>query len=387
MMREDPCIPVPGQCLAQPQRWSGLVGAVAGAVAGTVAGTVAGLGAALLLVAAPARAQPADLPPLRPLSMVSAEAALARLPGEPTPAPRTSGTLNLRDKQVHIAEYLLLFDLSGEQPGMLRDGRLLGMPVPEGKAQLAWRATPDIAVLQALTDHAWADLQARLAAAGVVLADPAAVVLAHGAVHAATGAGSSADAPVQLVHTQGGTTRRYLALAPTGMRLVPRTAAGIGPGDATARARYLAQRQEGLSLAMALNLSVLDATGTRQPAFAAPGGLPTLSPLMELAPAPAAALVQAHAQQAFVQLNEVLIPAAPFGRLRLAPLDGPIPSNDPLKPLLSFGLRLQGEAPPRRVEALLDLDGPSTARLAVYLTSAANQAITQAIAQALKLAR
>ena len=329
------------------------------------------------------QAQTADLPPLRPLSMVSAEPGLARLPGEPTPAPRTSGTLDLRDKQVHIAEYLLLFDLAGEQPAPLRDGRLLGMAVPEGKAQLAHRATPDIAVLQALTDHAWADLQARLQAAGVVLADPAAAVQAHGAVHAATSAGSTADAPVRLVHTQGGTTRRYLALAPTGMRLVPRTPAGIGTGDAAARATYVAKRQEALSLAMALNLSVLDTTGTRMPAFAAPGGLPTLSPLMELAPAPAAALVHAHAQQAFVNLNEALIPAAPFGRLRLAPLDGPIPSNDPLKPLLSFGLRLQGEAPVRRVEALLDLDGPSTSRLAVYLTSAANQAI----ANALKAAR
>jgi len=69
--------------------------------------------------------------------------------------------------------------------------------------------------------------------------------------------------------------------------------------------------------------------------------------------------------------------------VRLAPLDGPIPSNDPLKPLLNFGLRPQGDAPPRRVEALLDLDGPSTARLAVYLSSAANQAI----ADALKAAR
>ena len=87
--------------------------------------------------------------------------------------------------------------------------------------------------------------------------------------------------------------------------------------------------------------------------------------------------------QAFVNLNEALIPAAPFGRVRLAPLDGPIPSNDPLKPLLNFGLRPQGDAPPRRVEALLDLDGPSTARLAVYLSSAANQAI----ADALKAAR
>lgn len=329
------------------------------------------------------QAQTADLPPLRPLSLVSAEAALARLPGDPTPAPRTSGTLDLRDKQVHIAEYLLLFDLAGEQPAPLRDGRLLGMAVPDGRAQLAHRATPDIAVLQALTDHAWADLQARLQAAGVVLADPAAVVQAHGAVHAASIAGSTADAPVQLVHTQSGTTRRYLALAPTGKRLVPRTPAGIGSGDAGVRATYLAKRQEGLSLAMALNLSVLDTTGARTPAFAAPGGLPTLSPLMELAPAPAAALVHAHAQQAFVNLNEALVPAAPFARLRLAPLDGPIPSNDPLQPLLSFGLRLQGEAPVRRIEALLDLDGPATARLAVYLTSAANQAI----ANALKAAR
>jgi hypothetical protein len=367
MNRQDPCSPAHGrQCTPGP-RWRG---------------TAAGLVAALLLMAS-AHAQLAELPPLRPLSMVSAEAALARLPGAPTPAPRTSGTLDLRDRQLHITEYLLLFDLAGEQAAPVRDGKLLGTPVPDGQAQLAWRATPDVAVLQALTDHAWADLQARLQAAGVALADPAAVVRAHGAVHAASAAGSTAGAPVELVHTQGSTTRRYLALAPTGMRLVPRTAAGIGPGDATARAAYLAAGQEGLSLAMALKLSVLDATGTRAPAFAAPGGLPTLSPLMELAPAPAAALVHAHAQQAFINLDEALVPAAHFGRLRLAPLDGPIPSNDPLKPLLAFGLRLQGAAPVRRVDALLDLDGPSTARLAVYLTSAANQAI----ADALKAAR
>lgn len=367
MTRQDPPTLAPGRRSAAPRRRPG---------------RAAVLGLACWL-ATLAQAQTADLPPLRPLSLVSAEAALARLPGEPTPAPRTSGTLDLRDKQVHIAEYLLLFDLAGEQPAPLRDGKLLGMAVPDGRAQLTHRATPDIAVLQALTDHAWADLLARLQAAGVVLADPAAAVQAHGAVHAASSAASTADAPVRLVHTQGGTTRRYLVLAPTGMGLVPRTPAGIGTGDAAARATYLARRQEGLSLAMALNLSVLDTTGARLPAFAAPGGLPTLSPLMELAPAPAAALVHAHAQQAFVNLNEALVPAAPFGRLRLAPLDGPIPSNDPLKPLLSFGLRLQGEAPVRRVEALLDLDGPSTARLAVYLTSAANQAI----ANALKAAR
>ncbi len=363
MTRALCCIFAPRLRLAPGRRWPGLASALAAA----------------LLLATNSRAQVAELPPLRPLSMVSAEAALARLPGATTPAARTSGTLDLRGKQVHIAEYLLLFDLAGEQPGPVRGGRLLGMAVPEGKAQLAYRAAPDTAVLQALTDHAWADLQARLQAAGLVLADAAAVVQAHGAVHAASTPGSTADTAVQLVHSQGGSIRRYLALAPSGMRLVPRTPAGTGPGDATVRATYLAQRQEGLSLAMALNLSVLDATGARAPAFAAPGGLPTLSPLMELAPAPAAALVHAHAQQAFINLDEALVPAAHFARLRLAPLDGPIPSNDPLKPLLALGQRLQGDAPARRLEALLDLDGPSTARLVLYLTSAANQAIVQAL--------
>ena len=154
---------------------------------------------------------------------------------------------------------------------------------------------------------------------------------------------------------------------------------GIGAGDAAVRVAWAAQGVEGVSLVMALHLSTLDATGTRQAAFVAPGGLPTLSPLMELAPAPAAALVQAHGQQALVNLAEALVPAGHFGRLRLAPMDGPIPSNDPLKPLLSFGQRLSGDAAPRRVTALLDLDGPATGRLAVYLTSAANQAIADAL--------
>lgn len=326
-------------------------------------------------------AQPATLPPLRPLSLQSADAGLARVPGAPAAAPRTTGTLDLRNRQVHVAEYLLLFDLSGELPAAPRSGRLLGVPVGDGGARLAYRSTPDIAALQALTDHAWADLQARLSAAGVVLADAAAAQQAHGAVHAATSAGSTADAPVVLAHTQGPTTRRYLAFAPSGMRLVPRTAAGPAAADEAVRSAWSARGVEAVSLVMALHFSAIDDTGERLPAFAAPGGLPTLSPLMELAPAPGAPLVLAHAQQARVLLAEALVPQLPFGRLRLAPLDGPIPSNDPLKPLLGIGRRLGVDAGPAttRVDALLDLDGAATARLVATLTAAGNQAIADAL--------
>ena len=64
MTEQHPCILAPGRHGAPRRRWPG---------------RVAGLGLACLL-SVPAWAQTADLPPLRPLSMVSAEAALARLP-------------------------------------------------------------------------------------------------------------------------------------------------------------------------------------------------------------------------------------------------------------------------------------------------------------------
>jgi len=343
----------------------------------------AGLAAAL----GPARAQPAP-PVLQPLSAASIAGALARPVGEPVRAPRTSGAVDLRGKRVYIAEYLLLVDLSGELPAWPQDGRLLGRAVGDGPVTLAYRTQPDIAALQALTDRAWADLQARLATAGVVLADAAAMVRAHGAVYDATEPASLPGAPRVLEAKVGETTRRYLALAPTGMRLVPRSAAGIGVGNIAARVAYPAQGIEALSLAMAINLSALDPAGRRTSTWAAADGAPALSPLMELGPAPSAALVHAHAQLALVNLDEALQLAGEFGRLRPAasPAADSAP-RDPLAPLLSLGRRLLGDAGTPRVDALLETDGPTTARLMLYATSAANQAVANALKAAQQPAR
>ena len=331
----------------------------------------------------PAAAAPLLRPPLQPMSLTSIEAALARPPGEALRAPRTSGTLDLKGKQVYIAEYLLLIDVSGELPISAQTSKQLGTLVSDRPALLAYSARHDIAALQALTDRAWADLQTRLAAAGVLLADAAALQREHGAVYEASAAATTAQAPVLLESRQGERLRRYLAMAPTGMKLVPRSVAGIGLGNLAARLAYPLRRVEGLSLALAINLSALEASAARASGFASPGGQPALSPLMELAPAASAALVHAHAQLALVNLDEALVPAGEFGRLRVAPLDGPIPSNDPLKPLFSIGRRLLGEAAPVRMDALLELDGPATARLMVYLSGAANQAIADALKAAL----
>ena len=325
-------------------------------------------------------------PALQALFAETITAALARPIGQTVRAPRTSGQLDLQGKRLYIAEYLLLFDLSGEVATQPRDGQLLGTPVGDRPALLAYRSAPDIDALQQLTDRAWADLQLRLQAAGVVLADPADTVRQYGAVYAATEAPSTALAPVVLSSKTGDTERRYLALAPTGMRLVPRTVAGIGLGNIAARVSFPTRGVEALSLAMALNFSALDSTGQRTSTFAPPPGAApgqaALSPLMELAPAPAAALVHAHAQLGLVNLGEALVLAAEFARLRPQPAaEAPLREN--LGPLLSLGRRLLGGPAALRVDALLELDGPTTARLALYALSAGNQAI----ADALKAAR
>ena len=338
----------------------------------------------LAVLAATACAQPAAVP-LQPMALDNIGAALARPIGQPVHAPRTSGTLDLRGKKIYIAEYLLLFDLSGELNASGRDARLLGITVADSTAAtLIYRSAPDIAALQALTDRAWADLQARLQEAGLELADAAQITRQHGAVYPATEPASTPGAPVVMNLNAGDTHRRYLALAPSGMRLTARTVAGIGLGNIGARVVFAALGIEGLSLGMALNFSALDPVGPlRRSSYAAPTGgapgAPALSPLMELAPAPAAALVHAHTQLSLVNLGEALVLAGEFARLRPVPELEAAP-KETLAPLLSLGRRLLGGAPPTpRVEALLELDGPATARLALFALSAANQGIVDAI--------
>ena len=143
---------------------------------------------------------------------------------------------------------------------------------------------------------------------------------------------------------------------------------------------------------MAINFSPLDAGGQRLSGYddaksaSPPSRGATLSPLMALAPAPAAALVHAHAQLAMVNLDDAQLLAGAFASLRPAPAPAPAPApsaaaagTNPLLPLLSLRRRLvSGPAVPR-VDTLLELDGPASARLMLYAIAAANQAITDAL--------
>lgn len=337
------------------------------------------------LCAAPGASAQAPPSPraLQPLALGSIGAALARPVGAPLPSPQTSGRIDLKGKRYYIAEYQLLVEVGGEVPVLPRDGELLGRRVGADAAQLAFRARPDIAALQALTDRAWADLQARLATAGVQPEGIDRLLGSAGAVYEASAPASTPELPVLVESKSGDTLHRYLVLSPTGMAIVPRVPGGLNPGNLAARVAFAAQGIEALSLAIAVNLSGQDASGERRSSFAGPP--PALSPLMEVVPAPQAALVQAHGQLAQVTLSEALVLAPEFARLVPAPADNDSAGGtDPLQALLALGRRLgvaPGEAP--RVDARLELDGPATARALLYGAAAANQAI----AEALKAAR
>ena len=139
---------------------------------------------------------------------------------------------------------------------------------------------------------------------------------------------------------------------------------------------------------MAINFSPLNAGGQRLSGYddaksaSPPSRGATLSPLMALAPAPAAALVHAHARLAMVNLDDAQLLAGAFASLRPAPAPAPSAAaagTNPLLPLLSLRRRLvSGPAVPR-VDTLLELDGPASARLMLYAIAAANQAIADAL--------
>ena len=319
---------------------------------------------------------------LQPLSTANIADALARPLGAPVTVPRTRGTVDLSGKRFYLAEYRVLIEQSGEQVVAPVDGRLLGLQLPVGEVTLSYRAQPDLTALQALVDRAWADLQARLLSAGVALTPAEAITSTNGAIFEATEAGSSSAQPVITESKQGDTLRRHLVFAPTGTKLVRQVPGGLDVGNLAARLSYPRQRVEALSVAMAVNLSALDTSGRRISGFAPVPGVDTLSPQLELGPAPQAALVHAHAQRALVNLNEALLLTPEFGRLRAATPAEARAGSSPLQSLIALGRSLTGTAKPQ-VDAVLELDGLATSRLLMYALQAGNQAVADTLKAAL----
>ncbi|MFN0186290.1 MAG: hypothetical protein ACKVQR_20945 [Aquabacterium sp.] len=343
-----------------------------------------GLGA----VQIPARAQTPAIPPLQPLSLASVAAELQQPVGGAMPQLATRGALDLAGRRFYIAEYQVLVEVSGEFPVPVVDGLVLGQPVWGDRVRLQYRATHDVAAIQALVDRSWEDLRRRLADAGVAPADPAETIARHGAILEAATQPTTADAPLLVEADAGERVRRYLVFAPSGQKVVARSPVGINLGNLAARLAFLASRVEGVSLALAVNLAGTEEIAQRKSGFARPADAPPLwrplSPQLEVRAAPGLALLATHGAQAQVTLTDAVVLDGDFARLRPS-AEGTAPgaAADPLGQLRTLGGRLLGARPAdASLAAQLELDGPATARLMLAGLSAVNETIVQALRRA-----
>lgn len=329
-------------------------------------------------------AQPAA--ELVPLSRASIAPVLTRTLGTNVPPLSIRGEVDLDGKSFYIAEYQVLVEVSGEFVLPAADGMAFGVPVWGERVLVQYSAQHDIAALQALVDRSWADLQKRLSDSDVQPGVAAEIIARHGAIYAADQPASTVQAPVLVESRRGDRLRRYLVFSPTGMKVIAWSATGINPGNLIARVAWPIQKVEALSLALAVNLTGLDAQAARTSTFALPAGAPALlkpmSPFMEVRPAPGLALVQTHAVPAQVDLNEAVEMTAEFGRLRPAPAAA-AGQVDALGKLRAAGEKLvAGKSAAEPLPAVLELDGPATARLMMLGLEAANEAIAVALERA-----
>jgi hypothetical protein len=329
---------------------------------------------------------------LQALSAESVQAGLQRPVGATVVAPKLVGNIDLKERQFYIAEYQVLIEIGGELVLPQTDGWVLGQAVTTPAAQVTWQTSPDVRALQLLVDHGWADLRARLQAAGLPLMTAKALLGVTPAVYEATSSATTTDHWVTVNATVGDRQHRYLVLAPSGMNVVPRSAAGLDPGNVLARVTHLSQKIEALSLGVTFNLSGQDPAGVRPSPYAVGNDADAamaqaVAPWLEVAAVPVVPLIDTHVQGQSVRLAEALTLKPEFGRLTgaaTAPSDKGDAKPDvlagPISAALSLGRLVGWVAPPMAaLQGSLELDGPGLSRGLVYGLFSANQAMVNAL--------
>src|SRR5690606_37054907 len=98
--------------------------------------------------------------------------------------PQIKGNAALKGKRFYIAEYRVLFEVGGSATASTRAGYLPGKDFGATRVTVAYAVPkPNIELLQAITDQAYADFLARLDAAGLKPEPAEAFTREHGAVY------------------------------------------------------------------------------------------------------------------------------------------------------------------------------------------------------------
>lgn len=314
-----------------------------------------------------------------PLTLATITPVLAE-PVAPLPADGLiEGKLDLKGKRFYIAEFRLLFDIGGKVTANTRAGYLPGRDYGATNVRVNYSVpNVDIAAFQALTDKAYEDFRARFASAGVRLEDADTFVRENGAVYEATEAASRPGAPVFLERNLGHAERKYLVMAPTGMRIHARGLAGLGAGNIGKRVAFSQNRLEGLSVTMAVNMAALESSGSAS-AITRRSSTAEAKEAMSVNAGPDALLLQAHASGGGFRMTKPLALDGSFANFREA--GGYDTNKDAVGRTVGILTNLAGLGAnqTKRVDLEVDLDGPNTGRMALRGIVSVNQALADQI--------
>lgn len=288
------------------------------------------------------------------------------------------GDLKLGNRTVYISEFRVLYEVGGTVTASTRAGYFAGRNYGATNSTIKYKvANADVAALQALTDKAWNDLRARFEARGLKVVDRDAFVAQHGEIYPATEAASTPTQPVYLEDKQGYVTRRYLVTAPTGMKLHPRGIAGLGAGNIGKRIEFVKNQLDGFAIGIAVNVADLESSGSRSSILATEGANTSADQGMVLSAPPGGMVANGHAEGGLVQMPKGFAVPGAFARIR--EVGGYDTQKDALVRSVQIVGALAGVAAntSKTLELELDLDGPSTTRMAMQGLVTFNQALVE----------
>lgn len=346
----------------------------------------AGAAALAILLALPAQSQtqaPAPTASNAPavLSPAEIQAALQQAPVPLESQGLAKGNATLKGKRFYIAEYRVLFEVSGKVSASTRAAYFGGRDYGATRVSVNYEMPqPSIALMQAITDRAYADFLARLEAAGVKPEPAEAFVRENGAVYEANAEGTRPGAEQYEEVELGYGKRKYLVMAPTGTKLVSRSFIGIGAGNIGKRIDFSKSNLEGVSVGMVVNLAAQESSGGGSSMFKR-GSSANASAAMEVAmPPKQLGALQTHAHTHVIALSGPLAVPGDFASLREAG------GYDSQKDAVVAGIQMLGRLTmglagnnSKRVDMVLDVDQAALARQALQGIATVNQAVVSAI--------
>lgn len=332
---------------------------------------------------APAGAAPAAAPaPPAPVpTPAEIQAILAAPPAPLDAAAVTKGNATLKGKRFYIAEYRVLFEVEGRVTANTRASYFGGTNYGATRVSVNYKLPqPNVGLLQAITDRAYADFLARMESAGVKPEATDAFVRENGAIYESTADGTREGAEVHEEIDLGYGKRKYLVFVPTGTKMVARSFFGLGAGNLGKRLEFTKGNLEAVSVGLLVNLAAQESSGGGSSLFKR-GSSANASAAMEVATAPKQlGLLQTHAHTHVVSLPAPVAVPGQFANLR------EVGGYDSQKDAVVKGIQILGALTmgvaansSKTVDMVIDVDQAALARQAMQGVAAVNQAAVSGI--------